>query len=72
MTDRYHSITVVLERDIRDDDAECILNAIKMIRGVLSVNPHISDFNTHTAIERVRSELGNKLWNVLYPKNAAG
>jgi hypothetical protein len=34
MTDRYNSLTVVLDRDIREDDAEHILNAIRMIKGV--------------------------------------
>lgn len=67
MTDRYHSIGVVLEKDIRDDDAQCILDAIKMIKGVLSVKPHISDFEANMAEERARRELSNKLWKALHP-----
>lgn len=68
MTDRIHSLTVVLEKDYRDDDVKEIVNAIRMIRGVLSVKSHISDFQDHMAQERVRQELGEKLWEILYPK----
>jgi len=28
MTDRYYALTVLLDEDIRDDDAEAIINAI--------------------------------------------
>ena len=37
MTDRLNALTVSLDRDIRDDDAEVIINAIKAIRGVNGV-----------------------------------
>lgn len=32
--DRYNCLVVTLEKDMRDDDAEWIINAIRMIRGV--------------------------------------
>lgn len=68
MTDRFNSLTVVLDRDIREDDAEALLNAIRQLRGVLSVTGNVSDVGSHIAEERVRRELGDKLWEVLYPK----
>ncbi len=68
MTDRYHSLTVILEKDMRDDDAERMIEAIQMIKGVLDVKPVISDPTSWMAEERARRELGEKLWNVLYPK----
>jgi hypothetical protein len=37
MTDRYHALTVVLDREIRTDDAEDIINAIKQLRHVVDV-----------------------------------
>lgn len=67
MTDRYNALTVVLERDIREDDAEHILKAIGMIRGVLSVTPNIADMEAHIAEQRVRREMGEKLMAVFYP-----
>ena len=68
MTDRYNALTVVLEKDIRKDDAEALLRAIRQLRGVLDVTGHVADTDSYTAQERVRRELGEKLWNVLYPK----
>lgn len=65
MTDRYHALTVVLEEDIRSDDAEDLINAIKMLRGVLSVTPHVTDIESHFSQERARRELIQKLWDVL-------
>jgi hypothetical protein len=34
MTDKYNTLTVVLENDIRDDEAEPILAAIRQLKGV--------------------------------------
>ncbi len=68
MTDRFYALTVILEKDIRDDDAEPMINAIKMIKGVQDVQPHIADPSVWMAQERARRDLGEKLWHVLYPK----
>lgn len=65
MTDRYDSFVVVLERDIREDDAKETINAIKQIKGVLNVVPHINDISTHIAELRVRSEFLGKILEVL-------
>lgn len=68
MTDRYNALTV-LEKDIRADDAEKLLDAIRQLRGVLSVHGNVADFEDQIAQDRVRRELGEKLWGVLYPKH---
>lgn len=68
MTDRYNTLTVVLEMDIREDDAEALLAAIRQLRGVLSVSGNVADPTTYMAEERAKRELGEKLWQVLYPK----
>ena len=68
MTDRFHSLTVVLDVNVRDDDAESIINAIRMVKHVQSVTPHVADPTSHMAEERARRELGDKLWKVLYPE----
>ena len=65
MTDRYNALTVVLDRDIREDDAELLINAIRMLRGVLSVDPHVNDLQDHVAIMRIKRELTQKLYDVL-------
>lgn len=68
MTDRLNTLTVVLEQPIRDDDAEVIINAIKMVKGVLSVKGNVADHTEYMAEERARQDLGQKLWEVIYPK----
>jgi hypothetical protein len=70
MTDRYFAYTVILEHPTRSDDAEQIEQAIRMVRGVADVVPQIADSNTYFATETARRELGQKLWEVLYPKAA--
>lgn len=69
MTDRYHALTVTLEKDIRSDDAEALLSAIAQLRGVVDVVPHVTDIRDHSARTRARQELAEKLWKVLYPES---
>jgi len=52
MTDRHSGYVVTLSRDIREDDAEQIINAIGMIKGVLSVAPVTADFTQQIAEAR--------------------
>jgi len=65
MTDRYNRLTVVLERDIRDDDAEPLIQAIRMLRGVLKVTPHVANGDEWVAEMRVKNQLREKLWDAL-------
>ena len=64
MTDRINTITVVLEKEIREDDCESILNAIRMIKGVLSVSANVADPSDYLAIRRARHELMKKIYEV--------
>ena len=66
MTDRFDSLTVVLDKDIREDDAVLILNAISMIKGVAIVGGNISDPQSYVAEQRVRRDLEKKLWEALH------
>lgn len=68
MTDRLKGVWVAFERDIRTDDVEPLIEAIKCLRGVLAVEPSIATSDDWWAISRVRQELGEKIWEVLYPK----
>jgi hypothetical protein len=65
MTDRYDALTVILDHDIRADDADGIISAIGMVRGVQQVLPHVMDANTAIAENRARHELTRKLWEAL-------
>lgn len=65
MTDRYYALSVVLRHDTRDDDAQAIIQAIQMVKGVLSVEPHVADMETWAAEARVKVELRQRLFEVL-------
>jgi hypothetical protein len=65
MTDRFYALTVILEKDIREDDAQYIIDAIKMIKGVLTIKGEISDSVTCMAEVRAKIYLKNKLLETL-------
>lgn len=71
MTDRYNALTVVLESNMRDDDADKLLTAIRQMRGVLEVRGNVADSDSYVAEQRAKRELGDKLWQVLYPKEGS-
>jgi hypothetical protein len=58
-------VIVTFDRNMRDDDAEPTIAALRQIKGVLSVEPVISDVNLRMAEERVRQDLRAKLWEAL-------
>lgn len=66
MTDRIKSLTVVLEKDIREDDCEGIIDAIKMIRGVLKVDYEVADHEHHAAKVQARYELQKEMREILF------
>jgi hypothetical protein len=68
MTDRLKGFTVVLEQDLRDDDAEPLKAAIAQMRGVLEVRPVLTSNEDHWARIRVRNELKSLLYRVLEEK----
>ena len=65
MTDRIASFVVVLEGDTREDDAQEIVAALKMVRGVLDVQPVGSDIPLITARAQARGELIARIGKVL-------
>ena len=54
MTDRNSGFVVILEKDIREDDSQCIVDAIKMIKGVADVHPVVSNPSVHIGQSRER------------------
>lgn len=65
MTDRVNRLTVVLEEDFRDDDIDQILGAIRLMRGVLAVEPHVADTADFLAQERARRDLREKILDLV-------
>jgi len=65
MTDRYVGFIVSLEKPIRDDDAEGIQEAIKMIKGVVSIKPVVADAEYFIAREQVKANIKERLYLAL-------
>jgi len=65
VTDRAHSLTVVLERDTRDDDLEPLLTAIRQMRGVVGVEMNIVDPAAYAHETRAAYRTGGILMAVL-------
>lgn len=65
MTDRIKGFYVSLTHDIRDDDCEPILDAVKMIKGVAAVKPMVSGHEDWMARQHVKEELRGKVYELL-------
>ena len=57
MTDRIKGLTITLQPNIREDDAQYIINAIQMIKGVIDVDTHVADVDHHMAVANARMEM---------------
>ena len=71
MTERYIALTVALEGQIREEDAQAIINAIKMIKGVGDVVPVVADPMAYWAKKDAQREIEKKLLEALYAKDKA-
>lgn len=66
MTSRVRTLTVVLENDVRTDDAETIAQLLRRIQGVCSVTPGpVVDVNDLIARSQVRRKLANEILDLI-------
>ena len=65
MTDRINALLVTLVRDLRDDDAQATIDAIRQIKGVLAVEPHIAGLEDRIAYQRALDNMQQRLWKAL-------
>lgn len=52
MTDRHAGFLVTMADDIREDDAEAVITALRMVKGVLNVSPVPASVEQHIAWTR--------------------
>lgn len=62
MTYRLKGLTVALTHDIDEDDAQCIINAILMIKDVASVTTSVVDSEDWINRQQIRHEVTSKLY----------
>ena len=57
MTDRHRGYLITLRQDLREDDSEAVMQALHMIKGVLTVEPL-----TATSAEQVAGIRRDEAW----------
>jgi hypothetical protein len=65
MTDRHAGYIVTLGHDIREDDAEATVTALRQIKGVLNVTPLVADAEHHIAQQRAYFNIRNRVLGAL-------
>jgi hypothetical protein len=65
MTDRHAGYIVTLADDVREDDAQAIIAALGMVKGVLSVEPITADPRTFIAEARRDVEWASRIHDVV-------
>jgi len=66
MTDRYSGYVVVLDKDIREDDARHVLGILRQLKGVQSVEPVVQSPESIIIERRVQREMQERLWNAVH------
>jgi len=61
MSDRSKGCWVSFNADIKDEDADPLLDAIRQLRGVQAVESSVTDSSDWMAREHVRAEIREKL-----------
>jgi hypothetical protein len=65
MTDRIKGYLVTLEADIREDDSETILNALKMIKGVHNVRTYVKNMEDYMSEYKGRLDELNDMLKIM-------
>ena len=60
MTDRVKGFTVTLDKDIRIDDVQELMNAISMLKGIAHVEASITTAGDHMNREKIKMEYRDK------------
>lgn len=66
MTTRYMGFVVTLSENIREDDAEDVIRALSMVKGVQSVKPvESSNHSDFIATQRAKTAMREKLFDII-------
>lgn len=61
MTERISAYTVFLTKDVREDDAEAIAAALRMVKGVMRVTSHVADPSAAVIAMRVARQIEERV-----------
>lgn len=65
MSDIIKGLTVVLEPNMRAEEAYRIIQAIKQLRGVVSVGFHVAEPDHYMAVATAKFDIRGKIWDLL-------
>ncbi len=65
MTDRVKGFYVALDHDIREDDCQPLINAIRLLQGVAAVTTLVAEPRDWIIHQRIRQEITKRLWRAL-------
>lgn len=68
MTDRHAGYIITLKEDIREEESQAVISALGLMRGVISVEPVASDLALHIAQRRARTDLGQRILDLIWEK----
>lgn len=65
MSETIHSLLVILEKDVHEETAKALMQAIRFMKCVLTVMPEPADHVTAMAEERAKNKLRDQLWKIV-------
>lgn len=65
MSDKVKGFVVALENDLREDEIEHVINAIKMVKGVVNVEPIKTTSHDQIFQLRIKAEMRNKFYDFI-------
>lgn len=65
MSDRVKGFLVTLEKDVRLDDVDLLMQTIRYMRGVASVEPSIVNSDDFINQQRIKTDLRQKMYQFI-------
>lgn len=65
MSDRICGFVVILEKDLREEGADQLMQSIRLLKGVVDVRPQIADLETNIGYSRGKLAIKEKLMEFL-------
>lgn len=65
MTDRYKGVIVAFDSDVREDDAQAVITAIRQLRGVADVQAQVAGPVDPISRMRVDAEWRDRIYKLI-------
>jgi hypothetical protein len=69
VSDRYKGLTVAFDRELTEEEARCVAGALRLMTWVADVQLSLTEPNDFMNRARVRTEIGEKLFEAVYGKS---